>query len=257
MELINSDCLLAMQKMPSESVDVVITSPPYNVKKGYSNPRKSYSTYEDNLPFADYLIWLGTIFVEIKRILKPQGSFFLNIGGTCKEPCVKMDVCQEARKYFTLQNDIVWVKSITVKDKTYGNFQPVISDRFLNHQHESIFHFTKDGKVKLDRLAIGVQYSDKQNVDRWNGKIDKKCRGNVWFLPYKATKSKTKAHPATFPIELPECCIKLHGFSSDLVVLDPFMGIGTTLFACEKLGCSGIGIEIDQNYYNLAVENLK
>jgi site-specific DNA-methyltransferase (adenine-specific) len=252
-KIICNDCLEEMKSMSEDCIDVVVFSPPYNV--GHN-----YNTYDDNLSLEDYIVWMSNIFIEVKRLLKPNGSFFLNIGGTCKEPWRAMQLAMCAGKFFVLQNDIVWVKSITVADNSYGHFKPINSSRFLNQQHESIFHFTKTGDVVLDRLSIGVPYQDESNIERWahkskGEKSNKRCRGNVWHIPYKTVKSKKK-HTAGFPIELPENCIRLHGLRPDLVVLDPFLGAGSTLQACKKLNLSGIGIELDPYYCCLAEDNL-
>jgi site-specific DNA-methyltransferase (adenine-specific) len=128
----------------------------------------------------------------------------------------------------------------------------------LNNNHESIFHFTNTGKVPLDRLAIGVPFKDKSNIARWGHARDRRCVGNVWFIPYKTVRSKAQKfdHPAGFPVELPTRCIKLHG-GKNITVLDPFAGTGSTLVAAEKLKCRGIGIEIDGDYSATAVERLR
>jgi site-specific DNA-methyltransferase (adenine-specific) len=262
--IVKNDCLAEMAQMPAESVDVVVTSPPYNIRK-YRTPDKAYNSYSDDLPHDEYIKWMGAICVEVARILKPEGSFFLNISSTCTEPFIAMDVCYEARKSFVLQNNIVWVKAISIFDegwKSYGHFKPTVSGRFLNQTHESIFHFTKTGEVKISRVAIGVPYEHKSNIDRWKhersknqGKGDKRCRGNCWHIPYDTVHGR-KPHSAAFPVKLPEYCILLHGLRPDLVVLDPFLGSGTTLLACKNLDVMGIGIEIDEDYCKLAEENL-
>jgi len=159
-----------------------------------------------------------------------------------------------------VQNTIIWIKSISINNDSFGQFKPINSERFLNQQFEYIFHFTKTGKLKLDKLAIGVKYKHERNVHRWEHKYKRskdnvRCRGNCWFMPYKTVISK-KEHPAGFPIELPENCIKLHGIKEDTVVLDPFLGAGTTLLACKKLGIKGIGIELDKEYCSIAKEKL-
>ena len=239
------------EKFHPERFDVIVTSPPYNISMGYNS-------YKDNLPYSKYLDWLNDVFTETKRVLKDDGSFFLNVGSTCKEPTRAMDVCKIALDHFKLQNDIIWVKSISIDQTSYGHFKPINSERYLNQTHESIYHFTKAGDLPIDRLGIGVPYQHKSNIDRWKhtGKKDLRCRGNVWFIPYKTVTSK-KVHPAGFPPLLPEFCIKLHGFRSDLRVLDPFLGAGSTLVACKKLGIvNGSGIELDPFYCKVAEENL-
>jgi site-specific DNA-methyltransferase (adenine-specific) len=259
------DCLLGMRKyLKQEEVDVVVTSPPYNIGI-------RYNSHCDNMPREQYLDWLEKVSVEIKRVLKNDGSFFLNIGGKPSDPWIPLDVAQRLRKHFELQNVIHWVKSIAIEkssvgkypaisgDVAVGHYKPIKGKRFLHDNHEYIFHFTKTGKVELDRLAIGVPYQDKSNIGRWkSAKQDKRCRGNTWFIPYETIRDREKQrpHPSTFPVALPEMCIKLHGVERTKLVLDPFMGIGTTAIACLKLNISAIGFEIDEEYMKKALERL-
>jgi site-specific DNA-methyltransferase (adenine-specific) len=150
------------------------------------------------------------------------------------------------------------VKSISIQDDTVGHFKPINSKRFLNNNHESIFHFTLDGKVPIDRLAVGVPYKDKTNIARRGHQQDKRCAGNVWYIPYETVQSKTEKfnHPAGFPVALPERCIRLTGHDNG-VVLDPFMGTGSTLVAAERCGWQGIGIDVDQQYADTAIQRLQ
>lgn len=262
-KLICNDCVSEMQNMAEKSTDVVVTSPPYNLDVSKAVKNFKNHVYEDNLKEEDYWSWFRTVVNNIKRILKDDGSFFINVSGNCKHPYFSMDACQIIRNEgFVLQNNIVWIKSITIEDDSYGHFKPVKGNRFLNKQHESIFHFTKSGDVNLDRLAVGVPYADKLNVTRWKNKKDIRCGGNVWFLPYRTYSPqsdrdwKARKHPAGFPVSLPERCIKLHGINENMVVCDPFLGIGTTLVACQNLGVNGVGIEIDFLYCELGLKLL-
>jgi site-specific DNA-methyltransferase (adenine-specific) len=249
-ELILNDSLEEMKKMNNESIDIVVTSPPYNIGK-------NYLSYKDNKSQEEYLEWIYNLSIEIKRILKKNGSYFLNIGSTNRNPSIYFDVFQKIKDLFFLQNDIIWLKSITVNNVTHGYYTPITSKRFLNNLYEKIFHFTKNNDVELDRLSIGVPFKDKYNINRWqSNKEDKKCIGNVWFIPYKNKKFSENIHCAAFPEELVEKCIKLHGYNEETIVLDPFLGSGTTLYVCKKLNIKGIGIEIDENYLNYAINNL-
>jgi len=133
--VICGDCLGELKALPSTSVDVVITSPPYNIGI-------RYRSYEDRKPRATYLGWLREIGVELRRVLRPDGSFFLNVGSTNSDPWVAMDVAAAFRETFVLQNHITWVKSVSIGDDTVGHFKPITSDRYLNHNHEAVFHFT-------------------------------------------------------------------------------------------------------------------
>ena len=93
--------------------------------------------------------------------------------------------------------------------------------------------------MELDRLALGVPYQDKSNIARWShtGGSDLRCRGNTWFIPYETIQSRAKErpHPATFPVQLAEWCIKLHGISRTETMLDPFLGIGNSAVAAQAL----------------------
>ena len=145
------------------------------------------------------------------------------------------------------------VKRSTGGLATFGHFKPINSPRFLNDCHEYVFHFTKSGRVELNRLALGVPYQDKSNIARWShtrGK-DLRCRGNTWFVPYETIQSREKErpHPATFPVQLAEWCIKLHGASRVRSMLDPFLGIGNSAVAAQRCGVKRfIGFEIDDAY---------
>lgn len=245
------DCVQLLADMPEVSVDVVVTSPPYNIGL-------AYNAYDDSGARADYLAWMRQVGALLKRVLKDDGSFFLNIAGTSSDPWIAADVAQAMRDMFTLQNSILWVKSISVDGESFGHFKPINSRRYLNHTHEHIFHFTKQGATLLDRLAVGVPFQDKSNIARWGHEADRRCAGNVWFIPYKTIRSRSQRdnHPAPFPVELPERCVKLHG-KPDAIVLDPFLGIGTTLLAAERLGCRGIGMEVDPAYAEAAEARLR
>ena len=249
--VLQGDCLSALQGFGVGSVDLIVTSPPYNIGV-------AYKSYDDNRPRAAYLSWLKKVSKHLARVLKPDGSFFLNVGSTNADPWVSMDVAGAFRKDFVLQNHITWAKSLSIREDSFGHFKPITSRRFLNQNHESIFHFTKTGAVPVDRLAIGVPFKDKTNIARWGHAADKRCGGNVWFIPYKTVKSKAQKfdHPAGYPVDLPMRCMLLHG-KPDMVVLDPFVGAGTTLVAAERLGHSGIGIDVDPEYVATSVARLE
>lgn len=246
------DCVDHLRNLPSGSVDVVVTSPPYNIGI-------AYRSYDDRRPRAEYLDWLSATGRELARVMTDDGSFFLNVGSTNADPWLSMDLAGAFRRDFVLQNHIVWIKSVSIGDDTVGHFKPITSRRFLNHNHESLFHFTKDGNQEIDRLAVGVPFKDKTNIARWGHTRDKRCAGNVWYIPYKTVRSKAQKfnHPAGFPSELPERCIRLHGLDDDTIVLDPFLGAGSTLVAAERLGCSGLGFELDRHYAETAVTRLQ
>ena len=193
----------------------------------------------------------------LRRVMKPDASFFLNISGSSARPWLPFELIVRLRPLFALQNHITWIKSIAIPGDSVGHYKPVGGARFLNHAHEHIFHLTLDGAVKLDRLAIGVPFKDKSNIARRGHTRDLRCRGNTWFIPYETVQSKSEKfhHPGTFPVDLPRWCIKLHG-RPDATVLDPFMGTGTTLLAARLEGARAIGIDLDPAYVAIAAERL-
>jgi len=277
-DLRHEDCVKGMSRLGDESVDLVVTSPPYNLGI-------SYRKYSDRQDRESYLNWCGEWAKEIRRVLKSSGSFFLNIGAAPSNPMLPHEIVMALRGSFELQNTIHWIKSIAIESAngktgvdphlhplpgqgeadakrrvrvetnatTFGHFKPISSKRFLNDCHEYIFHFTKTGRVELDRLAIGVPYQDKSNIARWSHTrgSDLRCRGNTWFVPYETIQSREKErpHPATFPVQLAEWCIKLHGVKRVETMLDPFLGIGNSAVAAQRCGVKNfIGFEIDETY---------
>ena len=240
------DCLKGMARLPEADVDLVVTSPPYNLGVRYGK-------YSDRQDRQSYLKWCAEWAAQLRRALKPSGSFFLNIGAAPSNPMLPHEIVFQLRDLFVLQNTIHWIKSIAIDDRTFGHFKPISSPRFLNDCHEYILHFTIDGKIDVDRLALGVPYQDKSNIARWShtrGR-DKRCRGNTWFIPYQTIQSRQKErpHPATFPVQLAEWCIKLHGVSRVHTMLDPFLGIGNSAAAAKNCRVKKfIGFEIDESY---------
>jgi len=248
------DCLDGMRRrLPDGSVDVIVTSPPYNIGT-------RYNAHDDNMPFDDYLDWMDEVAAECRRVLRADGSFFFNFGDRPSDELRALRVGLRVGAHFRLQNTIHWIKSIAAPDEdvNMGHYKPVNSARYLNNAHEYIFHFTPSGDTKLDKLAIGVPYQDKSNIGRWKAaRQDCRDRGNTWYIPYE-TVTGAKPHPASFPDRLPEMCILLHGLRErpPLVVLDPFGGTGTTPCAAQRLGCRYVAFEIDPAYARLARRRL-
>jgi site-specific DNA-methyltransferase (adenine-specific) len=258
-KIIHGDCLLQMRDLAAGSIDVAVTSPPYNLGI-------KYGKYDDTSERADYLRWTVEWCREVKRLLNDHGSFFLNVGSSPRNPMFPHEVVLALREVFVLQNTFHWIKSITVETRqgetvSAGHFKPINSPRFVTDCHEYVFHLTKTGNVPLDRLAVGVEYADKSNIARWGhteGR-DKRCRGNNWFVPYETivSRDKDRPHPATFPVRLAEMCLQLHGRNAELSVLDPFLGIGNAALAAHACGVKQFtGIEIDEQYLGVAIDRV-
>lgn len=253
------DCVAGMAQLETASIDLVVTSPPYNLGIRYGK-------FADNARRESYLDWCEEWAAQISRLLRPDASFFLNVGAAPSNPMLPHELILRLRKFFVLQNTIHWIKSITLPNEqgeeiSRGHFKPIRSPRFLNDCHEYVFHLTLAGKTPLDRLALGVPYQDKSNIARWShtGGSDRRCRGNTWFVPYETIqrRAQERPHPATFPVQLAVNCIRLHGLTNTRVMLDPFLGIGNSAVAAEQCGLTSfIGFEIDEAYLREAQRRL-
>ena len=257
----HADSLELLDRLPEDTIDVIVTSPPYNLGI-------TYRSYEDTLSRPNYLQWTNTWIAAASRVLTTHGSLFLNVGNKPTRPWTAIDVALEARRHLTLQNTIHWIKSIVIdqelagtragltRDLAVGHYKPINSERFLNDCHEYVFHFTRQGRTRLDRRAIGVPYQDPSNIGRWRtGASGVRCRGNTWFIPYTTIQSRERdrPHPATFPPLLPRYCLEIHNTPRRRLVMDPFLGLGSTAVACAELGLDFVGIEMDRAYLDEAV----
>lgn len=253
------------RRLARGGVDVVVTSPPYNLGAPYGQ-------YADARPRGEYVVWMKELAGAVDRVLADDGSFFLNLGGRPRDPWLPWDVARAVAARFELQNVIHWIKSIAIdreaagrgagldRDLALGHYKPLRSRRYVHGAHEYVFHFSRRGDVPIDRLAVGVPFQDKSNVARWGSSTgDLRCRGNTWFLPYPTirTRRHDRPHPATFPPELPEWCLRLHGTQRVQRVVDPFIGIGSTAVAATRLGVSASGFDVDREYLAEAARRVR
>ena len=227
-----------MSELEDESIDVIITSPPYNRGKVYMSDNGEI--HNDKMEEVEYLSFLTTIWSECYRVAKKSALFFLNIGDSAGDQGKSEQVAKssENASWKRIQ-DIIWVKSFLGK----GHYTPSGGNRRLNNLWEHIYLFTKDTKeYKIDPMAIGIPYTDKSNVGRYSN-IDLRDAGNVWLIPYMKTTGASikKGHEAPFPIGLPYRCIKMVPNAKS--ILDPFGGTCSTLAACLKLGVKGYAYE--------------
>lgn len=259
MNLLHGDCLETLPALAAGSVDLVVTSPPYNLGI-------AYKSFADTAPRDEFLAWCKAWAAEAKRVMSDDASFFLNIGAAPANPLLPhqlvLALTDGPDPLFVLQNTFHWIKSVTIETPagdqvSAGHFKPINSKRFVNDCHEYVFHLTKTGDVPLDRRAAGVPYVHKSNIARWGhtGGADLRCRGNNWFIPYETIQSRDKErpHPATFPVALVEQCVRLHGKGGATRMLDPFLGIGSSAVAALRQKIEAFtGIELDGHYLETA-----
>ena len=249
------DCRKELKKIPDNSVDLIITSPPY------ADQRKS--TY-GGIKVDEYVKWFLPISEELLRVLKPTGTFILNI----KEKVVDgerstyvMELILEMRKQGWLwTEEFIWHKKNCFPGKWSNRFRDAW-ERLLQFNKEKKFNMYQDAvKIPIGDWAKGrlknLSETDKirdnakngsgfgKNVSNWVGK-ETVYPTNVVHL---ATECNNKNHSAAFPRELPEWFIKLFTQEND-TVLDPFMGSGTTIEVANQMRRNAIGIEIIPEYY--------
>ena len=255
-KLILGDCLEELKKISDKSVDIVITSPPYNIGLNYNQ-------YKDQR--IDYVDWLSKIFNECCRCLKDNGHLFINIASGKTDPFTSYKVAESIN--WKLQNNIIWAKAVEVDGYVRGYSTPTQSKRYLQNGWEHLFHFTKDGNTEIDLESSGVPYNtDYNNAARNEKRSGKNWRPTTtcWHITYKskATKQITKEiagekkHPAIYPKNLVEKCLKVSGIKKG-VVLDPFLGTGTTGLVAKEMNLDFIGIEIDKDYFNFSNSRIK
>jgi len=254
----NGDVIETLNTLPDKAFKCIVTSPPYNIGKNYGD------AVNDKKPANEYLNWMRDVFMECNRVLMDDGSLFINVGYTSAMPWIAMDVANVVRPFMILQNQVSWVKNISIGETSHGQFKPVNSPRYMSITNEMLFHFTKSGKVPIHRLDIGVPFMHKSNLTSRGPekrvKPDRRCRGNSWFVPYETVQNNKErgGHPASFPVELAEMCIKLAcGSEKECCVLDPFLGTGTTLVAAQRLGLRGTGIDINKDFLEYARTRLE
>lgn len=228
------DVLDGLRQLDDNSIDCGITSPPYNKlgllkgkkqKGGDWNGYITYDNFDDNMDESDYESWQINILNEIQRVLKPGGSFFYNHKNRRYNKSEHSPLTWISKSYINLYQTIIWDRKADVNNSKHF-FQPV---------YELVFWLTKDNK-KSPRFF-------KKNL---------KHQKNIWIISPKSN----LPHPAPFPEELVEQCILSTTQTGD-IILDPFMGIGTTAVTANKLGRNFIGFEKSKEYLEIANDNVK
>ena len=234
--LMLGDCLERMKEIESGSVDLVVTSPPYNMNLRIRNGKycsrqivkeisTKYKSFNDNLPMEDYFEFNKSVINELLRV---SDLVFYNVQFlTGNKPALFKLLGEFHSK----------VKEFIIWDKV--NAQPAIGNNVLNSQFE---------------VLIVFQNSKPESRSFSTGKFDRGTLSNVWNI--KRGKKYSKDHGASFPVELASKIIS--NFSDpDAVVLDPFLGVGASGVAAKELGRRFIGIEIDEEYFEIAKSRIE
>lgn len=221
-----------MSELPSNAVHLMLTSPPYNVSKDY----------DENLSLKEYLGLLKNVLVETYRVLVNGGRACINIANVGRKPYIPLTMYVNQIMIeigFLMRGEIIWVKGASSGTSlAWGSFKSA-SNPVLRDTHEYILIFSKgdfkrEKKDKKDSI-------NKENFMEWSK--------SIWY--FNAVSAKKIGHPAPFPIELPKRLIEFYSFEGD-IILDPFMGSGTTARAAMDLKRNFIGYEINEEYIKLA-----
>ncbi len=226
-----------MKEIPDNSVHLMITSPPYNVTK----------EYDQNLSLTEYLEILHRVFSEVYRVLVHGGRACVNVANLGRKPYIPLSDFVSRMMLdigFLMRGEIIWDKGAGAGvSMAWGSWKSA-SNPVLRDVHEYILVFSK-GSFAREKTEGKLDTITKEQFMEWTK--------SVWrFNPESARKI---GHPAPFPVELPRRLIQLFSFSGD-IVLDPFMGSGTTAVAALEAGRKYVGYEINDEYVNLAEKRL-
>jgi site-specific DNA-methyltransferase (adenine-specific) len=222
--------------IPDASVALAFTSPPYNVGK----------EYDVDATLVEYLGLIRTVGAEVYRALKPGGRYVVNIANLGRKPYIPLhryfyQVHEELG--FLAMGEIVWQKGKGANGNcAWGSWKSAKSPR-LRDLHEYLLVFAKGSFSRPDDGDSDI--SDEEFME---------ATLSVWNIPPES--AKRVGHPAPFPLALAERVVKLYSYKND-VVLDPFMGSGTTCLAAKKLGRHYVGLDISDEYCRLAQKRLK
>jgi len=230
---------LKMSSIEENSIDLVVTSPPYNVDVQYEN-------YRDDIPYDEYLVFTRKWLAKCYSLVKDDGRMCLNIpldknkGG---QQSVCADITTIAKEVgWKYHATIIWNEQNISRRTAWGSWLSASAPFVIAPVEVIVVLYKKTWEKKCKGTS---DISREEFIEWTNG---------VWNF---SGESRNKiGHPSPFPVELPKRCIKLFSFVTD-TVLDPFLGSGTTLIACLENNRTGIGVEINRNYCELAVRRLK
>lgn len=262
-KIIQGDCLTVLSTLPDSCVDLIFTSPPYA-----DNRKKTYK----GVPIEHYVEWFLPVSNQLERVLKAEGSFVLNIkeravNGERQTYVLELILAMKKQGWLWTE-EYIWHKKNCYPGKWSNRFRDV---------WERCLHFTKQKRFKMFQEAVMVpmgrwkekrlarlsntdRIRDESNVGSGFGKNISHWLGREYAYPtnvlHLSTECANRGHSASFPVSLPTWFIKLFTEENDLV-LDPFIGSGTTALACIRLNRHYIGIETMETYYKLALEAIE
>lgn len=257
-KILKGDCLTELKTLPDSSIDLIFTSPPYA-----DNRKKTYK----GIPTGAYVNWFLPISLELKRVLKNDGTFILNIKERTEDgerQTYVLELILEMRKQGWLwTEEYIWHKKNCYPGKWPNRFRDAW-ERCLQFNKQKYFKMYQDAvkvpvgdwsKKRLSNLSQTDLTRDESKVGSGFGKNISNWLGREYVYPtnvlHLPTECANRGHSASFPVSLPTWFIKLFTLECG-IVLDPFIGSGTTAIACLNLNRHYIGIEAMDHYFNLA-----
>lgn len=223
-----------MVDLPNNSIHLMITSPPYNVSK----------VYDEDLSLIDYLTLLRNSFQETYRVLVNGGRACINVANLGRKPYIPLSDYISKMMIdigFNMRGEIIWNKAASASPSTAWGSWLSASNPVLRDIHEYILIFSKGDYSRAGSKKQKENTISKENFMDWTK--------SVWTM--NAESAKKIGHPAPFPVELPHRLIELYSFTDD-IILDPFMGSGTTAIAAIKNSRHYIGYDVSKEYIDLA-----
>lgn len=246
-KIVCGDCLELMKELPDNCVDLVVTSPPYNIGLEYDGTK-------DEKFKNEYFDWLVKVGKELLRVTVSGGRLCLNVGNrinTLKGMDESIDTFElfvEYKKLGWISREIItWVKTrqegnvqnFCGHDTAWGSWMNA-SNPICRSYSEYIFVYSKD---KWKKEPVGISDITKKEFMDWSR--------NVWYFPAETK----RLHPAPFPKELPYRCIKFYSYKND-IILDPFVGSGTTALVAQETGRRFLGFDVSPKYVDMSNQRL-
>jgi DNA modification methylase len=243
----STDPNIIRKLLGEKKIDLIVTSPPYNLKIGYGK-------YKDNQEYKDYLNMIEKVFSNLKDFLKRGRFIAVNIGrewGPINIPS-KYDQIFERIGYNFFRN-IYWSKPSGSARGTITSRNPFPRYYIPKVQTEIIQIYGNDEGPEMYNAMLTYKFGEdkKKKDEKIPTILLNKYSGNVWEMMTETTLGRE--HPAPFPVQLPFNCIRFFTFEDELII-DPFLGSGTSILAADQLNRKGFGIEMDPTYVSLAID---
>ncbi len=260
-ELLQGDSEYILSSLSDNLIDIIITSPPYNVAHNYDG-------YEDNKDFLDYIDSMKKIFTQCYRVLKNDGRICVNVPFAVKNRLSK-EVCFLSIYITQILNEIgfsefefiTWHKGKDIRhfqgnNTAWGSWKSPSNPSFRPLGEAILVFYKKNKAHKGDSINADISGDEFKEWTKNVWYFDKDKKQDFTNILCIGNNAKKDLHPAPYPEELVERLLKLYSYKND-IVLDPFNGTGTTTFVAQKLGRNFIGIELSKKYCEIARQRLK